>query len=136
MKSYRITVNGTSYDVCVEELGEGAVAPAPMVSAPIAQPAPVASAPVASAPQPAPAPQSAPSGAAGNIKVEAPMPGKIVGIKVNVGDKVETNQVVAILEAMKMENEIVTPNGGTVASINVTNGEDVNSGDILITIAE
>lgn len=130
MKNYRITVNGTSYDVCVEELAQGSIAPvAPAPAAPAVTPA------VPVAPAPAPAAPAA-NGKEGNIKVEAPMPGKIVGINVSVGDKVETNQVVAVLEAMKMENEIVTPKGGTVATINVTSGTDVNSGDILITVAE
>ena len=64
------------------------------------------------------------------------MPGNILDIKVNVGDKVSANQVVVILEAMKMENEIVTPVAGTVASINVTKGQTVASGDVLVTIAE
>ena len=64
------------------------------------------------------------------------MPGNILDIKVNVGDRVETNQVVIVLEAMKMENDIVTPYAGTVASINVTKGQAVNSGDVLITVAE
>lgn len=64
------------------------------------------------------------------------MPGNILDIKVNVGDKVEANQCVVVLEAMKMENEIVTPSAGTVASVNVTNGQTVASGDVLITVAE
>lgn len=130
MKNYRITVNGNTYDVAVEELGAGAAPIAPVASAPIQASAP--------APQAAPAPKTAPapSGAQGGTKVTSPMPGNIFDIKVNVGDKVDANQVVIVLEAMKMENEIVTPVAGTVASINVNKGDAVNSGDILVTIAE
>ena len=113
MKSYRITVNGNTYDVQVEELGAGA-----------------ASAPVAASAA-APAAQSGEGSS-----VTSPMPGNILDIKVNVGDKVSANQVVVVLEAMKMENDIVTPFAGTVASINVTKGQAVNSGDVLITVAE
>ena len=126
MKSYRITVNGNTYDVQVEELGSG-VAPA---AAPVA----VAPTPVAAAPAPAAAPT--PVQSAGGSEVTSPMPGNILDIKVNVGDKVSANQVVVVLEAMKMENDIVTPVAGTVASINVTKGQAVNSGDVLITVAE
>lgn len=140
MKNYRITVNGNTYDVQVEETN-GVAVQAP-VAVPVASPAPVVAAPapapvVAAAPAPAPvAATPAPSGAQGSFKVQAPMPGNILDIKVNVGDSVGVNQAVVILEAMKMENEIVTPVAGTVASINVTKGQAVNSEDILITIAE
>ncbi len=127
MKNYRITVNGNTYDVQVEELNGAVVSNAPsatQVATPVAKPA---------TPSPAPAKSS---GAEGSAKVTSPMPGNILDIKVNVGDKVEANQCVVILEAMKMENEIVTPNAGTVASINVTKGQTVASGDVLITVAE
>lgn len=128
MKNYRITVNGNTYDVAVEELGAGVAPVSPVASAPVQ----------ASAPAPAAAPKAAPapSAAQGGTKVTSPMPGNIFDIKVNVGDKVDANQVVIVLEAMKMENEIVTPVAGTVASINVNKGDAVNSGDILVTIAE
>ena len=116
MKNYRITVNGTAYDVAVEELGAGAVAAAPAVAAP------VAAAPVA-------APAPAASGAAGSITVASPMPGKILAIKANAGQA-----VVMILEAMKMENEITAPEDGTIASINVAVGDSVESGDTLATL--
>ncbi len=130
MKSYRITVNGNTYDVQVEELGAGAA------SAPVAASA-AAPAPAAAAPAPAPAPAAAPAAQSGEgSSVTSPMPGNILDIKVNVGDKVSANQVVVVLEAMKMENDIVTPFAGTVASINVTKGQAVNSGDVLITVAE
>ena len=121
MKNYRITVNGVAYDVAVEELGAGA---APVAAAPVA--APVAAAPVA-----APAAAPAANGAAGSVKVESPMPGKILAIKANVGQAVKKGDVVMILEAMKMENEIVAPADGTIAGINVAVGDSVESGDTL-----
>lgn len=122
MKNYRITVNGTAYDVAVEELGAGTA------------PAPVA-APVAAAPAAAPAP-AAPvaSGSAGAVKVSAPMPGKILAVKANVGQAVKKGDVVMVLEAMKMENEIVAPEDGTVASIDVAVGDSVESGDTLASL--
>jgi len=121
MKNYRITVNGTAYDVAVEELGAGAVAAAP-----------AAAAPVAAAPVAAPTPVA--SGAAGSITVASPMPGKILAIKANAGQAVKRGEVVMILEAMKMENEITAPEDGTIASINVAVGDSVESGDTLATL--
>ena len=121
MKNYRITVNGTAYDVAVEELGAGAVAAAP-----------AAAAPVAAAPVAAPAPAA--SGAAGSITVASPMPGKILAIKANAGQAVKRGEVVMILEAMKMENEITAPEDGTIASINVAVGDSVESGDTVATL--
>ena len=123
MKNYRITVNGTAYDVAVEELGAGA--------------APVAAAPVAAAPAaPVAAAPSAPaaSGAEGAVKVSAPMPGKILAIKANVGQALKKGDVVMVLEAMKMETEIVAPADGTVAGINVAVGDSVESGDTLASL--
>lgn len=127
MKTYTITVNGNVYDVTVEEGGAGNVAATP-VAAPKA--APVAKA----APAPAAAPKAAPSGAQGGVKVNAPMPGKILGVKANPGQAVKKGQVILILEAMKMENEVVAPADGTVASINVSVGDMVESGDVLATL--
>lgn len=121
MKSYTITVNGTVYDVTVEEKGNAA--------APAAAPAPKA------APAPAPAaPKAAPAGAAGSVEVTAPMPGKILGVKANAGQAVKKGDVILLLEAMKMENEVVAPKDGTVASINVASGDMVESGDVLATM--
>ncbi|MBQ7266257.1 MAG: acetyl-CoA carboxylase biotin carboxyl carrier protein subunit [Firmicutes bacterium] len=131
MKNYRITVNGNSYDVQVEELS-GSVAPA-------VQTVNTDNGNVASTPAPAPVQASAPAPAPageGSVKVTSPMPGNILDIKVKTGDKVEANQCVIILEAMKMENEIVTPSAGVVASVNVAKGQTVASGDVLITVAE
>lgn len=138
MKSYRITVNGNVYDVQVEELNGVQSAPAVPAAAPTPAPAAVAPAPAA-APAPTPAPAAAPAPApavSGGEPVKAPMPGNILDIKVNVGDTVSADQVVVVLEAMKMENDIVTPYAGTVTSINVTKGQSVNSGDVLITVAQ
>ena len=121
MKNYRITVNGTAYDVAVEELGAGAVAAAP-VATPVA--APVA----------APAAAPAAGGAEGSVKVAAPMPGKILAIKANAGQAVKRGDVIMILEAMKMENEITAPEDGTIAGINVAVGDSVESGDTLASL--
>ncbi|MBE5953607.1 MAG: biotin/lipoyl-binding protein [Lachnospiraceae bacterium] len=124
MKNYRITVNGTAYDVAVEELGAGAVATAP-----------VAAAPVAAAPTPAPAPAApAASGSAGSVVVSSPMPGKILSVKASVGQAVKKGDVILVLEAMKMENEVVAPEDGTVASINVAANDSVEAGDTLATL--
>ena len=125
MKNYRITVNGTAYDVAVEELGQGAVAAAPVAAAPAPAAAPVAAAPAA-------APKA--SGTEGSVKVTAPMPGKILGVKASVGQAVKKGDVIFVLEAMKMENEVVAPEDGTVASINVSEGASVESGDVLATL--
>ena len=122
MKSYTITVNGNVYDVTVEENGA--------VSAPAAAPkaAPKA-APAAKA-----APKAAPAGAQGAVTVSAPMPGKILGVKASVGQAVKKGEVLLILEAMKMENEIVSPEDGTVASINVAVGDSVEAGATIATL--
>lgn len=122
MKNYRITVNGTAYDVAVEELGAGA--------APVAPAAPAAPAPKAV--PAAPAPKA--TGNAGSITVESPMPGKILSVKASVGSSVKRGEVILILEAMKMENEVVAPSDGTVASINVSAGDAVEAGDVLATL--
>ena len=134
MKYYNITVNGVAYSVSVEETAAGA--------------APVAAAPVATcanyrwlydnkhpaAPKAPAAAPAAPAGAAGAVAVKAPMPGNILDVKVKAGDSVKAGDVLAILEAMKMENEIVAPQDGTVASVNVNKGDTVNSGDTLVSM--
>lgn len=125
MKNYTITVNGTPYNVTVEE---GTSSAAPVASAPA--PAPAA----APAPQAAPKATPAPA-AAGSVKVDAPMPGNILDVKVSNGTAVKAGQVLVILEAMKMENEIVAPQDGTVASINVNKGDTVEAGQTIITLA-
>ena len=126
MKNYTITVNGNVYNVSVEE-GAGAVAAAPVAAAPVAAPA--------AAPAPVAAPKAAaPAGAAGAVKVNAPMPGKILAVKTSVGAAVKKGDVVLVLEAMKMENEIVAPQDGTVASIAVSVGASVESGEVMLTL--
>ena len=123
MKYYNITVNGVAYSVSVEETAAGA---APVAAAPTAPKAPAA---------PAAAPKAAaPAGAAGAVSVKAPMPGNILDVKVAAGASVKAGDVLVILEAMKMENEIVAPQDGTVASINVNKGDTVNSGDVLVSM--
>lgn len=129
MKNYTITVNGTPYNVTVEE-GAGAPVAAAPVAAPATAPAPAA----APAPAPAAAPAPATQGTAGSVKVEAPMPGTILDVKVSVGDSVSSGSVLCILEAMKMENEIVAPQDGTVASVNVAKGDSVEAGQVIITL--
>lgn len=129
MKNYTITVNGTPYNVTVEE-GAGAPVAAAPVAAPAAAPVPAA----APAPAPAAAPAPATQGTAGSVKVEAPMPGTILDVKVSVGDSVSSGSVLCILEAMKMENEIVAPQDGTVASVNVAKGDSVEAGQVIITL--
>ena len=125
MKNYTITVNGTPYNVTVEE---GTSSAAPVASAPT--PAPAATPAPQAAPKAAPAPA-----AAGSVKVDAPMPGNILDVKVSNGTAVKAGQVLVILEAMKMENEIVAPQDGTVASINVNKGDTVEAGQTIVTLA-
>ena len=125
MKYYNITVNGVAYSVSVEETAAGA---AP-VAAPAAPAAPKAPAAPAAAPKAA-----APAGAAGAVTVKAPMPGNILDVKVAACASVKAGDVLVILEAMKMENEIVAPQDGTVASVNVNKGDTVNSGDVLVSM--
>lgn len=119
MKRYTITVNGTAYDVTVDE-ADGAAAPV------AAAPAPKA------APKKAAAPAAA--GAQGNVSITAPMPGTIVEVKVKAGDKVSNGTAVAVIEAMKMENEIVADRDGVVASVNVAKGDAVDTGAVVVTI--
>lgn len=133
MKKYNVTVNGVTYEVEVEEVGEGvsAAPAAPVKAAPAAAPAPAKAAAPAAAPAPAP---KAASGAQGSIKVTAPMPGTILKMNVKVGDTIKANDLVCILEAMKMENEIFAAEGGVVKSIDAGQGASVNAGDVIITL--
>ncbi len=133
MKRYNITVNGKTYDVAVEEAGQTS-------SAPVVAPAPVAVAP-APAPVSAPAPTATPAAApapapqvTGGTEINAPMPGNVLDVKVKVGDKVENGTPVIVLEAMKMENDVVSPVAGTVASISVKKGDTVDSGTLIAVI--
>ena len=124
MKNYTITVNGNVYNVTVEEGTTQGVA----MAAPVAPVAPVA------APKAAAAPAPVATGTAGSVKVNAPMPGKVVAVKANVGDAVKKGQVILVLEAMKMENDIVAPEDGTVASVNVAVGSAVEAGETMATL--
>ena len=128
-EAYRVTVNGTVYEVEVEAMG-GAQSAAPVATA-----APKAAAPVAkAAPAPA-APKAAPIAApAGGETVSSPMPGKVLRVIATQGSTVAEGEVLLILEAMKMENEIVAPVGGTVTQMAAKEGATVNSGDILAVI--
>ncbi len=113
MQKYRVNVNGTVYEVELEEITGAAPA-----AAPVAAPA-------------APAPAAAP---AGGEKIAAPMPGTILSVNVAAGDAVKKGQVLMILEAMKMENEIMAPCDGTVTSVAAVKGAAVESGALLCTI--
>ncbi len=136
MKNYTITVNGNVYNVTIEEGASAApaAAPAPRAAAPAPAPAsaPAPAAPAA-APAPAPAP-AAPAGAQGAIKVEAPMIGKILAVKVKPGQAVKRGEPVVVLEAMKMENDIVAPQDGVIATIDCKEGDQVESGAVLATL--
>ena len=123
MKNYRVTVNGVAYDVVVEELN-GSAAPAPVAAAPVA------------APKAAPAPAAAPkaSGNAGAIAVKAPMPGNLIKVNVKVGDAVKKGDVLCVLEAMKMENDIMAPQDGVVASVEAAQGASVATDAVLVTL--
>lgn len=122
MKKYNITVNGTTYEVIVEE-ADGSVS-APVYSAPVASAAPKA----------APAKAPAASNAGGATKVTSPMPGTILAVKVSAGQEVKKGDVICVLEAMKMENDIPAPQDGVIASINIQKGASVNAGDVLATL--
>lgn len=112
MRKFIINVNGASYEVEVEEVGATSSAAAP-------------------APAPAAAPTAPPAGAE---TVSAPMPGNIVAVKVSVGQSVNAGDVLCILEAMKMENEIMAPKAGTVVAVSTSAGATVNTGDPLVSL--
>ena len=114
MKKYRVNVNGTAYEIELEELTGAAPAPA---AAPAAAPAPAAAAP------------------AGGEQVTSPMPGTILDVKVSQGAAVKKGDVLMVLEAMKMENEILAPKDGTVAQVIVSKGSHVETGSPLIVLA-
>lgn len=123
-----VTVNGKSYSIEIEEAGGALPAPAPRATVP-------ASAPAA---RPAPAPAAAPAvaiAAAGDDVISAPMPGVILDIAVKVGDKVTAGTVVCALEAMKMKNQLRSSRDGTIASIEVSEGQRVPFGAVIIRFA-
>ena len=123
MRKFNVTVNGVVYEVEVEEVSGGASAPA---AAPVAAAAPAA----------APAPKAAPAatGKAGSVAIKAPMPGTILKINVKVGDSVKKGDVVCVLEAMKMENDICAPEDGVVASVEVAQGASVATDAVVVTL--
>ncbi len=119
MRKFNITVNGKTYEVDVEEVGGV-----------------MASAPVQAVPKAAPAPAAAPAApVAGATQIKAPMPGTIVSVKVNVGDTVKNGDLIAVLEAMKMENEIFSSADGKVSGVSVSAGDAVNTGDVIVSIS-
>ena len=126
MRKFNITVNGVAYEVDVEEVAAGeasAPAAAPKAAAPKAAPAA----------KPAATPKAA-APVANGVKVNAPMPGTILDVKVAQGQAVKKGDILCILEAMKMENEILAPQDGTVAQVTVSKGASVNSGDPLVVL--
>ncbi|OEJ14952.1 acetyl-CoA carboxylase biotin carboxyl carrier protein subunit [Brachyspira hampsonii] len=132
-KQYKITVNGKTYDVSVEEIRTVASnkTVSTIVNAPVNTSKPVSESKPASAPTVSAASAPIDENA---ISIKAPMPGTIVSFNVAVGDKINEGQVVAILEAMKMENEITAPASGEVKSIHVEKGSSVVEGQVILQI--
>ena len=125
MSKYRITVEGKTYEMDVELIGANGAVVAPVAKA---------AAPVVTAPKAAPAPAAAKPAEVGSGSVVAPMPGTILKVLKATGDAVKAGEVVLILEAMKMENEITAPVDGTIASLNLTEGSTVAGGDLLFEV--
>ncbi len=131
MRKFNVTVNGTLYEVEVEELS-GAADHTSAAAEPGAAPKP---APASSTPVSAPAPKAAaPASVAGSVKVSSPMPGTILSIHVTPNQTVKKGDLLCMLEAMKMENEIFAPQDGTVATVNVQKGASVKTGELLFTL--
>lgn len=133
MKKFKVTVNGKAYEVEVEEMGGApAAAPAPQVAA---APAPAAPAPTPAA-APAPAPAVGGPIPEGAITVKAPMPGKISALKAEAGKAVKRGDIILVLEAMKMQNDITATADGTLHEIRVNPGDNVKTGDVLAVIVK
>lgn len=127
MRKYIVKVNGSAYEVEIEELSAEDTLNFET------KPAEAPAAPATPAPAAAPAAPATPAPAgAGGKNITAPMPGSIITVNVKPGDTFRSGQVLLVLEAMKMENEIMAPHDGRVIAVNVTNGASVNSGDVLI----
>ena len=122
MKSYRITVNGNVYDVTVEETTGNGSAPVQQSATPAPQPVKTQQA----APQPA--------GNAGSIEIKSSVPGKVIAVEVSQGQAVKAGDTVVILESMKMEIPVVAPQDGTIASIAVSQENEVENGAVLATM--
>ncbi len=139
MKKFIAKVNGKEYVVELEEVGGSApsavesIKPANTVTEIKPVQASEVKTEVKQTTVPA-AKKAVSSDASGSVRVEAPMPGTIIGVKVSVGQQVKKNQVVAVLEAMKMENDIVAAQDGVIASVNVTNGDSVETGQLLVSM--
>ncbi len=125
---FKVTLNGKTYEV---EAEKGAPMPETVYTAPAAAPAPAVEAPAAAAPAPAPA--AAPAAVSGTV-VSSPLPGNVLAIEVNPGEAVKAGQVLVLIEAMKMENEIVAPCDGVVKQILMNKGAVVATGDKLLVI--
>ena len=123
MRNFLVNVNGTQYQISVEEI-DGQAAAAAAAAAPVAAPVAV--------PAAAPAPVAAPS--AGAVAIESPMPGNILKVNVKPGDAVQEGDLLMILEAMKMENEIVAPRDATVAQVVTSKGSNVDTGAPLVVL--
>lgn len=118
MKAYRVNVNGNVYEITIEVIDKADIKAAP-----------------APAPEAAPAPQAAPAPAGNGEAVSAPLPGVITRIAVSNGQAVKKGDLLATIEAMKMETEILSPADGTIASVHVTQGASVEGGAVLFTFA-
>lgn len=131
--TYTITLNGKTFDVTVQKKATGSAAPAlSVVPSQPQQAAPVVQAAPAPAAQPAAAP--APKASSGGCHISAPMPGKVIALKVAVGDSVQEGQEVMVVEAMKMHNPILAAKSGTVTAIHVKAGEPIQTGQTMITV--
>lgn len=131
LRKFRIKINEKEYMVEMEEFGAPAVAAAPAQAVPVQAAAAPVAAPAAAAAPVAPAPVV---GSGEGDPITAPMPGKILDINVNVGDVVTENQVLAVLEAMKLENEIVAPRAGTITAVIATKGAQIDVGQTIVVI--
>lgn len=137
MKKFKVTVNGKAYEVEVEEMGGApAAAPAPQAAAAPAQAAPAAPAAPATAPAATPAPAVGGLIPEGAITVKAPMPGKISALKAEAGKAVKRGDIILVLEAMKMQNDITATADGTLHEIRVNPGDNVKTGDVLAVIVK
>ncbi|MCD6419276.1 MAG: biotin/lipoyl-binding protein [Synergistetes bacterium] len=138
MKKFRVTVNGKTYEVEVEEIGGASGSAKVTASEPVSVSEPKVSAlepkKVEEKVSPAAPISEAPKSAAGGTVVSAPMPGKVLSVSVKEGDRVKEGDLLLILEAMKMENEILAPISGTIKQVSVSAGGTVNTGDLMVVI--